>query len=159
VEESTAGRALRLLGVTQRKARRRIVRLVDVGGERVDGPIPFSPRVREILEDAYTGALWQPLLGKSLVGPSSEPSTQTPWGTHVPEQAPRLAAKPLGEVVVRTEDLLLALIAHGEGVAAHVLSLHGVDLEKAAVVTTRVRFPHAPQVPSGEWPPALPKPN
>jgi hypothetical protein len=51
-------------------------------------------------------------------------------------EAPRLSQ---GRVKVRTEDLLLALIAHGEGVAARVLADYGVDLERAAVATTAVR--------------------
>jgi ATP-dependent Clp protease ATP-binding subunit ClpC len=146
VEESTAARGLRLLGLTRPKARRRIVRLVDVGGERVEGPIPFSPRVREIIEDAYTGALWHRALGMSIVGASFEPGSRS--------RAPRLAARR----EVGTGDLLLALIAHGDGVAAHVLAQHGIDMEKAAVATTNVRFPHAVEAPSG-WPPAPPKPN
>jgi hypothetical protein len=54
--------------------------------------------------------------------------------------APRLSQR---RVVVYTQQLLLALNAHGEGVAAHVLSQLGVDLEKAAVATTHVRFPTA----------------
>ena len=42
---------------------------------------------------------------------------------------------------VRSEQVLLSLIAHGEGVAARVLAELGVDLEKAATATTHVRFP------------------
>src|SRR5690349_16673014 len=59
---SVAAQALRVLGVTYRKARRRIVRLVDAGGARAEGPLPFTPRVREILEDAYSGSTWLPLV-------------------------------------------------------------------------------------------------
>jgi len=165
VEESVAAQALRLMGVTHRKARRRVVRLVDVGPERVEGPISFTPRVREVIEDAFTGSMWVPLLGKSIVGPSFEPSSTTPWGTQVSPHAPRLSNEQRGEV--HTEDLLLALIAHGDGIAAHVLAELGVDLEKAAVATTHVRVPPAADAsaigrPSGsslQWPPLPPNDN
>jgi hypothetical protein len=65
---------------------------------------------------------------------------------------------------VHTEQLLLALIAHGEGVAAPVLAQFGIDLEKAAVATTHVRFPRPPPtLPVLEewerWPPSPPKAN
>jgi Clp amino terminal domain, pathogenicity island component len=54
--------------------------------------------------------------------------------------------------------VLLALITHGDGVAAHVLAELGVDLEKAAVTTTHVRFPELEQLreviaPAVIWPP------
>src|SRR5689334_9554900 len=62
VEDSVAAQMLRLLGVTRRKARRRIVSLVDVGDERVHGPLPFTPRVREIIEDAFSGSTWMALV-------------------------------------------------------------------------------------------------
>jgi hypothetical protein len=62
--------------------------------------------------------------------------------------------------------LLLALVAHGEGVAAHVLAELGVDLEKAAVATLHARFPFAstmassaPPLGPAHWPPVPPKPN
>jgi ATP-dependent Clp protease ATP-binding subunit ClpC len=138
VEESVAAQALRALGVTHRKARRRIVRLVDVGPQRVAGPIQFTPRVREVLEDAFTGSIWLPRLGERLVGRSFRP----PHGTN----APRFTRCPAGPAV-RTEALLLALVAHEEGVAAHVLAGFGVDVEKAAAATTAIRFP----LPVGPW--------
>jgi ATP-dependent Clp protease ATP-binding subunit ClpC len=158
VEESVAARALRALGVTHRKARRRIVSLVDVGTDRVTGPISFTPRVREVIEDAFTGSMWVPRLGESLVGPSFEPSSTTPGCTPVRSTAPRFAQ---GRAEIRTEQLLLALIAHQEGVAAHVLSQFGVDLEQAAVATTAIRFPRpaAAAWSFGEWPPAPPQPG
>jgi ATP-dependent Clp protease ATP-binding subunit ClpC len=160
VEDSVAARALRLIGVTYAQARRRLLRLVDVGAERPDGSIPFTPRVREIIQDAFTGSVWTLRLGQSLMGPSFEPSATTPWGTPVSTDAPRLSQ---GHIQVRSEDLLLALIAHGEGVAASLLSDLGVDLEKAAVATTHVRSPKPEdptfkplfQVPA-EWPPSPP---
>jgi hypothetical protein len=112
--------------------------------------------VREVIEDAFTGSMWVPALGKSIVGPSFEPSAKTPWGTRVSRRAPRLSNERRAEV--RTEELLLALIAHGEGVAAHVLSEFGVDLARAAVATTHVRCPPLPgpsaSAESGQWPPA-----
>jgi ATP-dependent Clp protease ATP-binding subunit ClpC len=154
VEASVAGRALPLMGVTYRKARRRILRLVDTGADAFDGRISFTPRVREILQDAFTGALWTQRLGESLAGPSFQPSTESLLGTPVSPRAPRLAQ---ARVEVRSEHLLLALIAHGEGVAAHVLRELGVDLEKAAVATQSVRFPSpAPPFSPGQsepWPP------
>jgi Clp amino terminal domain, pathogenicity island component len=164
VEESVAARALRLMGVTHRKARRRIVRFVDVGAERVEGRLSFTPRVREVIEDAFTGSIWMPRLAENLVDPSAPPmSRETPFGRPVSMDAPRLSQ---GRIVVHTQQLLLALIAHGEGVGAHVLSQFGVDLEKAAVATTHVRFPPAmaaqPLGPlfeqqSARWPPPPPK--
>jgi ATP-dependent Clp protease ATP-binding subunit ClpC len=158
-EDSVAAQALRLMGVTYTKARRQIVRLVDVGSERPAGAPSFTPRVREILEDALTGSLWTVRLGKSLVGPGFEPSPTTPSGRPVPPAAPRLAQ---GRVEVRTEDLLLALIAHGEGIAARVLSDLGVDLERAAVACLNVRFPRPHEwtfQATAEWPPSPPKRN
>lgn len=163
VEESIAAQALRLLGVTHRKAKRRIVRLVDVGPASVDRPLSFTPRVREVIEDAFTGSIWLPQLGQSFVGPAFEPSPTTPWGTRVPPNAPRLIQ---GPVEVRTEDLLFALITHGEGVAAAVLAELGVDLEQAAAASLHVRWgPNRVQsffeLPfrTDEWPPAPPKRN
>jgi ATP-dependent Clp protease ATP-binding subunit ClpA len=161
VEASVAARALRLIGVTHPKARRRILRLVDAGAESVENRISFTLRVREVLEDAFSGSVWTQRLGEVLVGPSFAPSSKTPWDTPVSPAAPRLSQ---GRVEVRTEDLLLALIAHGEGVAAHVLSQFGVDLEKAAVATQSIRFTKpATTFPlmyeSEQWPPAPPKAN
>ena len=141
VEESVAAQALRLMGVTHRKARRRIVRLLDVGPARVEGPVTFTPRVREILEDAFTGAVWTQRLGQCLVDPAFR------------------AAQPIGRpwIEVRTEQVLLALVAHGDGVAAHVLAQLGVDLERLAVTTTHIRFPQLQKfsIPAGTWPPEL----
>jgi ATP-dependent Clp protease ATP-binding subunit ClpC len=139
VEESVAAQGLRLLGVTHRKVRRRITRLVDVGPARVEGPVTYTPRVREILEDAFTGAIWTQRLGECLVDPAF--------------RASRPIGRPLFEV--RTEQVLLALIAHGEGVAAQVLSELGVDVEKAATATTHVRFPQLQQLfdAAATWPP------
>ena len=163
VEESVAAQALRLLGVTHRKAKRRIVRLVDIGPDVVDGALSFTPRVREVIEDAFTGSIWLPRLGRTFVGRSFEPSPTTPWGSRVPPNAPRLIQ---GRVEVRTEDLVFALIAHGEGVAAAVLAELGVDLEKAAAASLHVRWgPNRVQsffeLPfrADEWPPAPPKQN
>ena len=162
IEESVAAQALRLMGVTYRKARRRIIRLVDVGAKRVEGPITFSPRVREVIEDAFTGSIWMPRLAQSLVGPAAPPiSSKAPTGRPVSADAPRLSE---GRVEVHTEQLLLALIAHGEGVAPHVLAQFGVDLEKAAVATTEVRFPRPLQAlpvfgEAQRWPPLPPKAN
>ncbi|MGD0714719.1 MAG: Clp protease N-terminal domain-containing protein [Gaiellaceae bacterium] len=140
--------------MTHRKARRHVVRLVDVGAERVEGPISFTPRVREIIEDAFSGSIWLPLLVKTTVGPSCEPTPP------VSRHAPRLRANPRSEV--RTEELLLALIAHGEGVAAHALSDLGVDLDKVAVASQYARSPYptfGPPFKQTEWPPAPPKRN
>jgi ATP-dependent Clp protease ATP-binding subunit ClpC len=163
VEDSLAARALGLLAVTHGKVRRRVVRLVDVGAARPQGSLPFTPRVRELIEDAFTGAVWTQRLGESLVGTAFRPSRETPWGTPVSVEAPRLSQS---RVEVRSEDLLLALIAHGEGVAAHVLGELAVDLEKAAVAVQSVRFPRpeghslgaAVEAPT-QWPPAPPKQN
>jgi ATP-dependent Clp protease ATP-binding subunit ClpC len=153
VEESVAARALRLLGVTHRKVRRQIVRLVDVGGEAVRGPISFSPRVREILEDAYSGSVWIPRLVRTTIGAASEPPRSA--------AAPRLRGP--APTAVRTEELLLSLIAHGEGVAAHVLARLGVDLDRAAVAIQYARFPQLQSGPlpvsPSRWPPAPPKQN
>jgi len=129
------------MGVTHRKARRRIVRLVDVGPARVEGPVTFTPRVREILEDAFTGAVWTQRLGQRLADPAFR------------------VAQPIGRpwIEVRTEQVLLALVAHGDGVAAHVLAELGVDLERSAVTTTHLRFPQLQQfsIPAASWPPEL----
>ena len=129
------------MGVTHRKARRRIVRLVDLGPARVEGPMTFTPRVREILEDAFTGAVWTQRLGQCLVDPAFR------------------ASQPIGQpwVEVRTEQVLLALLALGDGVAARVLAELGVDLEKAAVTTAHVRYPQMHRVIDlpATWPPDL----
>ena len=159
VEDSVAARALRLAGVTRSKARRRIVELVDVGSERPKGPLSFTPRVRDTIEDAFTGSVWTLRLGQSLVGPSFGPSSETPLERPVSAAAPRLSQ---GRVEVRTENLLLALVAHGEGVAAHVLAELGVDLEKAAVATQNIRSPRPEPLPyeqPAEWPPSHPQQN
>jgi ATP-dependent Clp protease ATP-binding subunit ClpC len=154
VEASCASRALRLMGVTYAKARRRVTSLVDVDPGRSEGPLAFTPRVREIVEDAFTGAVWSQRLGKSLVGPSFEPSPES------------LSLVSCGQARVSTENLLLALIAHGEGVAARVLAEFGVDLTKAAVATTHVRFPRPegfelrlPFRQEPGWPPSPPAEN
>ena len=136
VEESVAARALRLLDVRYEAALARIRELVDAGSDPVPGRLSFDSGVRAVVEDAFTGAVWIPSLGRSLVGASFSPSPTTPWGTPVSAEAPRLSQ---GRVKVRTEDLLLALIAHGEGVGAQVLADLGVDLERAAVATTEIR--------------------
>ena len=91
VDESCAARGLRLMGVTYAKARRRVAALVDAGPGRVEGPLSFTPRVREIPEDAFTGAAWSHRLGEALAGPSFEPSLSTPWDTPVSINAPRLS--------------------------------------------------------------------
>jgi ATP-dependent Clp protease ATP-binding subunit ClpC len=142
IEESVAAQALRLTGVNHRKARRHILRLVDVGPARVEGLVTFTPRVKEILEDAFTGAVWTQRLGQCMVDPAFR------------------ASQPIGRpwVEVRTEQVLLALVAHGDGVAAHVLAELGVDLEKAAVTTTHIRFPQLERLrevfaPAVLWPP------
>ena len=136
VEESVAAQALRVTGVTYRKARRRITALVDVGSAKPTGPIRFSPRVLEVLEDAFTGAVWSQQLGAACL------------------DGPIRATQPIGRPFeVRSEQLLLALIAHGEGVAAHLLSELGVDIEKAAVATTHVRFPLGVRDQFAPWPP------
>ncbi len=138
VEESVAAQALRLLGVTYRKARRQITVLVDVGPAKPDGPLVYTPRVREVLEDAFTGTIWSRRLGAALVDPAFR------------------ATRPLGRPFeVRSEQLLLALVAHGEGIAAHVLGELGVDVAAAATATTRVRFPLQEQFVL-PWPPRQP---
>jgi ATP-dependent Clp protease ATP-binding subunit ClpC len=136
VEESVAAQALQRLDVTYDETRRRTLELVGPGAGPGHGRLSFDSRAREVIEDAFTGAVWLPSLGRSLVGASFSPSPTTPWGSPVSVEAPRLSQ---GRVKVRTEDLLLALIAHGEGVAAQVLADYGVDLERAAVATTAVR--------------------
>jgi ATP-dependent Clp protease ATP-binding subunit ClpC len=148
VEDAVAARALRLLGVTYRKARRRIVRLVDVGGEAVDGRVSFTPRVREILEDAYSGSNWVPLVVATSLDRAAPPTERA--------TAPRLRMP--GPRPVQTEELLLALLAHGEGVAAAVLESFGVDLEKLAVACNRARLGDLPPLIVGgppSWPPSL----
>jgi ATP-dependent Clp protease ATP-binding subunit ClpA len=136
VEESVAARVLRMLDVTYEGARERTLRLVEVGAEEVDGRLSFDSHVRAVIEDAFTGAVWLPRLGQSLAGPSFSPAMRTPWGTEISAEAPRLGQ---GRVEIRTEDLLLALIAHGEGVAAQVLAGYGVDLARAAGATAEIR--------------------
>ena len=96
---------------------------------RVDESV--AARALRLLDVTYEAAL-----ARSLVGASFSPSPTTPWSTPVSAEAPRLSQ---GRVKVRTEDLLLALIAHGEGVAAQVLGDFGVDLERAAVATSEIR--------------------
>jgi ATP-dependent Clp protease ATP-binding subunit ClpC len=163
VEGSCAARGLRLMGVSYAKARRRVTALVDAGPGRVEGPLAFTPRVREILEDAFTGAVWSHRLGEALTGPSFEPSSSTPWDTPISAGAPRLST---GCGKVSTENVLLALIANGDGVAAHVLADLGVTLEKAAVATTEARFPRPerstlrmPFRATDTWPPSPPAKN
>lgn len=156
VEESIAARALRELGATYRKARRRVLTLVDVGAVPVDGRLAYTPRVRKVIEDAFTGAVWSQKLGESLIGPSfarsNHPADAT--GPRVPDRLRQVGAE------VRTEHLLLALIACGDGIAARVLADLGVDIEKAAAAAARIRFPDeaAPAWPvaGGAWPPAAP---
>ena len=146
VEASVAAQAVRLLGVTRRKARRSIVRLVDAGSERPKGTLSFTPRVREILEDAFSGSIWLPLVVRTNLSPVElcQPFTR----------APRL--RPGLQREVRSEELLFALLAHGEGVAAHVLSGFDVDLGKLAAATHRVRLGVAPTMlfnAPHRWPP------
>jgi ATP-dependent Clp protease ATP-binding subunit ClpC len=150
VEDSVAAQALRSLGVTYRKARRRIVRLVDVGSARVDGPLLFTPRVREIIGDAFTGSIWLPLV------------VETSLDTRSPR--PPTASAPLLRATKRrrlqADELLFALLAHGEGVAAHVLREFGLDLDMLAVAFHRARMPEAAQQAllerSPRWPPDPP---
>jgi ATP-dependent Clp protease ATP-binding subunit ClpC len=130
VEASCASRALRMMGVTYGKTRRRVTSLVDAGPGRSEGPLAFTPRVREILEDAYTGSVWLPRVAQTDV---QGPVLEQPL-------APRLR-QPRREV--RGEELLFALLAHGEGVAARILGDFGVDLDKLAVAIQRARFPEA----------------
>jgi ATP-dependent Clp protease ATP-binding subunit ClpC len=136
IEGSLAAQALRMMGVTYRKARRRITALVDVGPAKPTGPMRFSPRVLEVLEDAFTGVVWSQRLGAACLDR--------------PIRATHLTGRPLE---VRSEQLLLALIAHGEGVAARVLSELGVDIEKAAAATTHARFPLGVRDQFAPWPP------
>jgi ATP-dependent Clp protease ATP-binding subunit ClpC len=131
-----AAQALRMMGVTYRKARRRITALVDVGPVKPAGALAFTPRVREVLEDAFTGTMWSQQLGAALVDPAFR------------------ASQPLGRPFeIRSEQLLLALVAHGEGVAAHVLAELGVDIATAATATTHVRFPASVRDLFVPWPP------
>jgi ATP-dependent Clp protease ATP-binding subunit ClpC len=151
-EDSVAARALRLLGVTHRKARRRIVRLVDVGSEDGEARLAFTPCVREILEDAFSGAIWLPRVAGTSLAPRQRRAPQP--------RAPRLRAPE--DDRVRSEHLLFALLAHGEGVAAHVLTDLGVDLARLAVAIQHVRFPDPTRRPFAEqprWPPAPPERN
>ena len=122
--DCVGGRALQLLGVTHRKARRRVVRLVDVGAVRVEPPLHFTPRSREVIEDAFTGAQWQQKLGETFVGNAVGPRPR-------PRALPR----------VSSEQLAFALVAPGEGVASHVLHELGVDLEKLAIAVMSARTP------------------
>jgi ATP-dependent Clp protease ATP-binding subunit ClpC len=156
VEDCVAAQAFRLVGVTHRKARRRIVALVDIGGRRTPPPLPFTPRVREVIEDAFTGSLWLRQLDASVVGQVCE--ARVPLR---PATTRLLGQKHPSEGDVRTEQLALALVAHGDGVAARVLTELGVDFEKLAVAVTTVRIPpqlrhqalfHVPV----SWPPQLP---
>jgi len=138
VEESVAAQALRLLGVTHRKARRRISALVDAGAGKPAAPPAFTPRVREVLEDAFTGAIWSQQLGGRVRDPAA--------------RASQSIGRPFE---VRSEHLLLALIAHGEGVAWRVLTDLGVDVEKAAAATMHVRCPAPVRELFAPWPPAV----
>jgi ATP-dependent Clp protease ATP-binding subunit ClpA len=152
VEDSVAAQALRLLGVTRRKARRGIVRLVDVGSERPTGSLSFTPRVREIIEDAFSGSTWLPLVIQTNLGPAE----LCPPAARAPRLRPGLRRE------IRSEELLFALLAHGEGLAAHLLSGFDVDLAKLAAATERVRLAGAVptmlfQAPR-RWPPEPPKP-
>jgi len=136
VEESVAAQTLRLMGVTYRKARRRIAALVDAGPAKTVGAIAFTPRVREVLEDAFTGTIWSQQLGAALL------------------DRPFRASQPIGRPFkVRSEQVLLALIAHGEGIAARVLEDLGVDIGKAATATTHVHMPTAVREQFAPWPP------
>jgi ATP-dependent Clp protease ATP-binding subunit ClpC len=138
IEESVAAQALRLMGVTHRKARRRVSGLVDVGPTAPSGPLAFTPRVLEVLEDAFTGAIWSQQLGAACNGPAF--------------RATRSIGRPFR---VRSEQLLLALIAHGEGVAARVLADLGVDIARAATATTHVGMPASVREQFAPWPPKL----
>jgi ATP-dependent Clp protease ATP-binding subunit ClpA len=155
VEVSVAAQALRMMGVTYRKARRRILALVAIGSEPALGRVSFSLRVRRVL-DAFTGVVWSQRLGESLIGPSFQ-SAATTAGAFEAQPAARLGRH---RAEVRTNDLLLALIAHGDGIAPLVLAELGGDVEKAAVATTHVRFPVTPAPPwstaAAVWPPSPP---
>jgi ATP-dependent Clp protease ATP-binding subunit ClpC len=80
VEESVAARALRLLEVRYEAALVWIRELVDVGSDPVPDRLSFDSGVRAVVEDAFTGAVWIPSLGRSLVGAFFSPSPTTPWG-------------------------------------------------------------------------------
>jgi ATP-dependent Clp protease ATP-binding subunit ClpC len=153
VEDSIAARALRSLGASYRKARREVARLVDTGAESVAGPLGFTPRAREIIEDAFSGSTWLPLV--------VETSLDAPMPRPLASPAPRLRASRRREV--QADELLFALLAHGDGVAAHVLDRLGVDLEKLAAAVHRARMPEAPQdilvEGSLRWPPHPPGRN
>jgi ATP-dependent Clp protease ATP-binding subunit ClpA len=153
VEDSIAARALRSLGVSYAKARRQVALVVDTGAESVAGPLAFTPRVREIIEDAFSGATWLPL----VVETSLDARTPRPLSS----PAPRLRAWRRREI--QADELLFALLAHGEGVAAHILGRLGVDLEKLAVAVHRARSPEAPEnilvEGSLRWPPEPPGRN
>jgi ATP-dependent Clp protease ATP-binding subunit ClpC len=153
VEDSIAARALRSLGVSYAKARREVARLVDRGVESVAGPLAFTPRAREIIEDSFSGSTWLPL----VVATSLDARMPRPLSS----PAPRLRASRRREV--QADELLFAMLAHGEGVAAHVLDRLGVDLEKLAVAVHRARLPEAPEnilvEGSLRWPPDPPGRN
>jgi ATP-dependent Clp protease ATP-binding subunit ClpC len=153
VEGSIAARALRSLGVSYGKARRQVARLVDTGAENVAGPLAFTPRAREIIEDAFSGSTWLPLVVETSLDARMPRPLSSP--------APRLRASRRREI--QADELLFALLAHGEGVAAHVLGRLGVDLEKLAVAVHRARLPEAPQnilvEGSLRWPPDPPGRN
>ena len=134
VEESVAAQALRLLGVTYRKARRRITALVDTGPAKPAAPA-FTARVREVLEDAFTGSVWLRQLGAGEGDPAL--------------RAGHSIGRPFE---VRSEQVLLALVAHGEGVAWRVLADLGVDVEKAAAAAMHARFPAAVRELFAPWP-------
>src|SRR5919197_2669638 len=101
-QESVAARALRLLGINRRKARTRILKLVDMGSKAPEGSIAFTPRMKEILEDAF--------LGVAPSGPC-DPLGKAPPARSV-RRAPRLVLQKGAKV--GSNQLLLALIAHGE---------------------------------------------
>jgi Clp amino terminal domain, pathogenicity island component len=126
---------------------------VDTGAESVAGPLAFTPRAREIIEDAFSGSTWLPL----VVATSLDARMPRPLSS----PAPRLRASRHREV--QADELLFALLAHGEGVAAHVLDRLGVDLERLAVAVHRARLPEAPQnilfEGSLRWPPNPPGRN
>jgi ATP-dependent Clp protease ATP-binding subunit ClpC len=153
VEDSIAARALRSLGVSYAKARRQVARLVDTGADSVAGPVAFTPRVREIIEDAFSGSTWLPLIVQTSLNARMPRPLSSP--------APRLRSSRRREI--QADELLFALLAHGEGVAAHVLARLGVDLEKLAVAVHRARLPEAPQnilvEGSLHWPPDPPGRN
>ena len=150
-DDCVAARALRLLSVTRRKARARILKLVDIGSRPPHDPIEFTPRVKEIIEDAVFGDFWL-----RQIAPGALP-TGKPRRSVYPSASGRKDGK------IETDYLLFAVLAHREGVAAHVLGDLGVDLGQAVVAVRHVRYPtlSAPGPifggsgvdPWSEWPP------